>query len=130
MLPKFWSLFPLPSSLPKIGVVVDLVEKIPPLAAAQAKQRFKSTGTRGTDYGPTDLPATKRAPFVRCACLFLPPPPPFPHRVTTMRLLPPPPPPSSRHFSPPAPPPRHLLLRLSPSQCVLRIYTGGVTHSR
>ncbi len=48
MLPKFWSLFPLPSSLPKIGVVVDLVEKIPPLAAAQANQRFKPTGTRGT----------------------------------------------------------------------------------
>ena len=47
MLPKFWSLFPLPSSLPKIGVVVDLVEKIPPLAAAQANQRFKPTGTRG-----------------------------------------------------------------------------------
>ena len=37
----------LPSSLPKIGVVVDLVEKIPPLAAAQAHQRFKSTDTRG-----------------------------------------------------------------------------------
>ncbi len=48
MLPKFWSLFPLPSSLHKIGVVVDLVEKIPPLAAAQANQRFKPTGTRGT----------------------------------------------------------------------------------
>ncbi len=48
MLPKFWSLFPLPSSLPKIGVVVDLVEKIPPLAAAQANQRFKPTGTRGS----------------------------------------------------------------------------------
>ncbi len=46
-------LFPplLPSCLPKIGVVVDLVEKIPPLAAAQAKQRFKSTGTRGTGGG-------------------------------------------------------------------------------
>ena len=44
--PKFDINF-LPSCLPKIGVVVDLVEKIPPLAAAQANQRFKPTGTRG-----------------------------------------------------------------------------------
>ena len=38
----------LPSCLPKIGVVVDLVEKIPTLAAAQANQRCKPMGTRGT----------------------------------------------------------------------------------
>ena len=47
MLPKLFAPLLLPSCLPKIGVVVDLVEKIPPLAAAQANQRFKLTGTRG-----------------------------------------------------------------------------------
>ncbi len=35
---------PLSTCLPKIGVVVESVEKISPLAAAQANQRCKPTG--------------------------------------------------------------------------------------
>ena len=37
----------LPSSLPKIGVVIDLVEKIFPLAAAQATPHWKPMRTQG-----------------------------------------------------------------------------------
>ncbi len=38
----------LPSSLPKIGVVIDLVEKISPLAAAQATPHWKPMRTQGS----------------------------------------------------------------------------------
>ena len=64
MLPKFWSSSSLlPSCLPKIGVVVDLVEKNSNFAAAQATPHWKPSETRGTYYSPSrPSPAGLEAP--------------------------------------------------------------------
>ncbi len=48
----------LPSSLPKIGVVIDLVEKISPLAAAQATPHWKPMRTQGNRAPPPRVPTT------------------------------------------------------------------------